>query len=295
MENVNKLQAKKLLTNQEAEALKAKYIDESYIHHLIREDCDGYDMYGNLLFRFRKGVLPMEVLESGYNAFKKSISKTEGRGIASGGCFNRINNDGTVSKRIVSNIVESGVVGYLDARKEPRQNFCRLTAFTRSHFDKFKEGIPFVQHIDKLYSELVPDAYKRQRALADGTNRNFVIPDTSFTTVTVNKSFRTSVHQDAGDYKDGFGNLIVYNDGSYDGGYFVMPQFGVGIDVQPTDVLFADVHQWHGNTEMKLREGFKEVFRISFVLYYREMMFKCKQPSEQLKELKQKKGGYLAL
>ena len=37
------------------------------------------------------------------------------------------------------------------------------------------------------------------------------------------------------------------------------------------------------------------MLRISFVLYYRENMYKCKQPTEQLKELKLKKSGYLTL
>jgi len=74
-----------------------------------------------------------------------------------------------------------------------------------------------------------------------------------------------------------------------------LPQYGIGVDVQTTDALFVDVHQWHGNTEMKIKQGYNEIFRISFVLYYRENMFKCKQPSTQLKELKQNKSGYLTL
>ena len=49
------------------------------------------------------------------------------------------------------------------------------------------------------------------------------------------------------------------------------------------------------NTEMKLKQGYEDIFRISFVLYYRENMYKCKQPSEQLKDIKIDKGGYLKL
>ena len=173
--------------------------------------------------------------------------------------------------------------------------YCRMSAFARDHFEKFSQGLPFVEEVDKFYKELCPTHYAKQKTLSESTNRNYVIGETCFTTITMNETFRTACHQDAGDFRDGFGNLIVYNDGSYNGGYFVLPQYGIAIDVQNSDVLFADVHKWHGNTEMTAKDGFDAPFRISYVLYYRENMFKCKQPSQQLKEIKQNKLGYLTL
>ena len=171
--------------------------------------------------------------------------------------------------------------------------YCRKTAFARSYFDKFKQGVPFVEFIDQKYKELCPTHYAKQKAIAEGTNRNYVIGQTSFTTVTVNKNFRTACHQDAGDFADGFGNLIVYREGSYDGGYFVMPEYGVAIDLHNTDLLFADVHKWHANTEFTNCSD--DWLRISFVMYYRENMVKCKSPSEELNKIKIEKTGYLTL
>ena len=40
----------------------------------------------------------------------------------------------------------------------------------------------------------------------------FAIGNTAFSTVTINYSWRTALHKDAGDYMDGFGNLIVIED-----------------------------------------------------------------------------------
>lgn len=291
--NVKKLIRKKIMTNKQAAKLKGTFVDENNFDTLIDYDCDILDNYGKPLLRFRKNVIPHNIAKLGYESFKKSIEKTEGRGIASGVSRKRIRKDGTTSNTTVGNFVYSGNVGYMDSSAMVR--YCRLTNFGKQYFDDFKSGIPFIEYIDYLYSNLCPKHYKKQRILADATNINYKIQNTAFTTVTVNKSFRTAVHQDSGDFRDGFGNLIVYNDGSYDGGYFVLPQYGIAVDVQTTDALFVDVHQWHGNTEMKLRGGFDEIFRISFVLYYRENMFKCKQPTEQLKELKQKYHGYLKL
>ena len=282
--NIKKLQVKKQLNDIQAEKLKAKFVNDSHYDTLIDFDCDAYDLYGNLLFKFRKNLFPKNILKLGFNSFKKSIKWDTGRGIAAGGY------DYT-KKFDKAPQVMTGNVGYMDARTG-NMDYCRLTTFGREHFDQFQNGIPFIEHVDDLYSKLCSSHYKKQITIANATNRNFVIGNTSFTTVTVNKNFRTAVHKDSGDFKKGIGNLIVYNNGSYDGGYFVLPQYKI---VQSTDVLFVDVHQWHGNTEMKLRDGFDEIFRISFVLYYREKMIKCEQPSEQLRKLKINKNGYLTL
>lgn len=282
---------KKQLTDEQTEKLKGKYLNENNYDLLITEDADGYDVNGNLLFRFRKNAMPLETLMLGVNSFKDSIEVTESRGYASGSSHKRIRKDGSISNITVGNKVESGSVGYMDSSAMVK--YCRKTAFAKNYFDKFKQGIPFVQFVDNKYKELCPAHYAKQKAIADGTNKNYIIDNTSFTTVTVNKNFRTAVHQDAGDYPEGFGNLIAYREGDWTGGYFCLPQYKVAIDLQNTDMLFVDVHQWHGNTDFINTD--KNFLRISFVLYYREYMYKCKQPSEELLNMKMDKTGYLNL
>jgi hypothetical protein len=282
---------KKQLTDEQAEKLKGKYLNENNYDLLITEDADGYDLNGNLLFSFRKNAIPLETLMLGVNSFKDSIELTESRGYASGSSHKRIRKDGSVSNITVGNKVESGSVGFMDSSAMVK--YCRKTAFAKNYFDKFKAGIPFVKFIDNKYKELCPTHYAKQKAIAQGTNQNYVIGDTAFTTVTVNKNFRTAVHQDAGDYPDGFGNLIAYREGNWTGGYFCLPQYKVAIDLQNTDILFVDVHKWHGNTDFINTE--QDWLRISFVLYYREYMYKCKQPAEELLKMKMDKTGYLNL
>ena len=282
---------KKQLTDQQTEKLKGKYLNDKNYDLLITEDTDAYDVNGKLLFRFRKNSMPLETLMVGVNSFKDSIEVTESRGYASGSSHKRIRKDGSVSNITVGNKVESGSVGFMDSGAMVK--YCRKTAFAKNYFDKYKSGIPFVKFVDENYKELCPTHYQKQKAISNGTNKNYIIGDTSFTTVTVNKNFRTAVHQDAGDYPDGFGNLIAYREGNWTGGYFCLPQYKVAIDLQNTDMLFVDVHQWHGNTDfINTNEDF---LRISFVLYYREYMYKCKQPKEELLKMKMDKTGYLNL
>jgi hypothetical protein len=282
---------KKQLTDEQTEKLKGKYLNDKNYDLLITEDADGYDINGKLLFRFRKNAIPLETLMLGVDSFKDSIEVTESRGYASGSSHKRIRKDGSVSNITVGNKVESGSVGFMDSGAMVK--YCRKTAFAKNYFDKYKSGIPFVKFIDDKYKELCPVHYAKQKAISQGTNQNYIIGDTSFTTVTVNKNFRTAVHQDAGDYPDGFGNLIAYREGNWTGGYFCLPQYKVAIDLQNTDVLFVDVHKWHGNTDFINTE--ENWLRISFVLYYREYMYKCKQPTEELLKMKMDKTGYLNL
>ena len=108
--------------------------------------------------------------------------------------------------------------------------------------------------------------------MADASSQDFIIKDTAFTTVTVNKNFRTAAHKDAGDLKEGFGNLGVISRGKYDGFYTVLPKYGVGLNIGHGDVALFDVHEVHGNTEPKKITYFE---RISVVCYYREKMIYC--------------------
>lgn len=288
---VQTITVRRHLSDAEVEQkLKGTFLTEQHFDTLITQDTDAYNAEGELLFKFRKGALPFDVLHAGYMAFKDSIEVTDGRGTAAGQVFKRPKKDGTISNITVSNKVQSGNVGYMDASAMIR--YCRKTAFAQRYFEKFTAGIPFVQTVDGLYKQLCPEHYTRQLNIARGTNRNYVIGNTTFTTVTVNRNFQTAVHKDSGDFMRGFGNLCVYREGQYWGGsYFCLPEFRIAIDMQNTDMLFVDVHRWHGNTPFVGQD----YLRIAFVMYYREYMIACKQPAEELQRTKMDQGGFLKL
>ena len=202
-----------------------------------------------------------------------------------------------VSKMKVNNQVASNPIGFYEAGKNFADLPCRLTHFTRTNFEKYNQGLPFIHHIDKLFKRLIPDSHQRQLDRAN-QKPHLKIPKTSFSTVTINRNFRTAMHRDAGDFKEGFGNLTVIERGKYHGGYTIFPQYGVAIDLRKNDFVAMDVHQWHCNTpiyeteEDKLfneslepafkdnpevgTEGIYEKYtRISFVCYLREKIATC--------------------
>lgn len=202
--------------------------------------------------------------------------------------FRRIKQDGTLDevKRSMKP-VESGIVGFFD--RNARFPFCRLTAFNLDEPDKFAAAMPLIRAIDSVFKKEVPDRYAAQLEMIEKTSPDFVISDTVFTTITVNKNWQTAVHKDAGDLEEGFGVMTALRAGYYTGCYLVFPQYRVAIDMQSRDLCLADVHQWHGNTPVIGIEGAYE--RISLVLYMRKKMVHCLSAEEELIRAKNRKRG----
>ena len=208
-----------------------------------------------------------------------------------------IKKDGGVSKMKVNNQVASNPIGFYEASNNFSKLPCRLTHFTRTNFEKYNEGLCFIKEIDNQFKKLVPESYKKQLDRAN-TKNHLKIPGTCFSTITINRNFRTAQHKDAGDFSGGFGNLSVIKRGKYHGGYTAFPQFGVAVDVDTGDFLAMDVHQWHCNTEIYETDEdkaynetieadyhdnpevgtvgiYEKYTRLTFVCYLREKIANC--------------------
>jgi hypothetical protein len=244
------------------------YVEKSDIKDVIEDDADVYTEDGKLLLRFRKGALPQKKTEMFYDNvvdFAKNVSS------------NRGNATGSEKRNVRENPkVMSNIFGYFD-RWSPSQKVIfrnagikpivdvRECRFNRDYPDKYKKTIPLIQEIDKLYKKLTPAHYKIQRKKANQTY--FKIPGTSFTTITTNINFQTTIHCDKGDDAEGFGNLAVIEHGKYTGAETCFPQYGIGVNVRSGDILFMDVHQPHGNLPMNKKTD--ETTRLSIVCYLR--------------------------
>ncbi len=175
-----------------------------------------------------------------------------------------------ISDTTYANQVNSGIAGWFD--RYPRIPYGRATAYTQHSFDKFKMSFPFLQTLDRGFAELLPTRHAAQREAADKIDSAFLVPQTVFTTITVNKTFRTAAHRDAGDFTNGLSNLLVLsNNGNYSGGYLILPEVRVAVNVRPGDLLLVNNHEYiHGNTPIVVNDEVAE--RISLVCYLREKM-----------------------
>jgi hypothetical protein len=175
-----------------------------------------------------------------------------------------------VCQTTYANGVFSGIAGWFD--RYPRIPYGRATSYTEKNREKFEMAFPFLQTLAKGFKELMPWRYSNQMEAAKKLDPQFLVPETPFTTITVNKTFRTAAHFDAGDLNSGLSNLLVLsNNGNYKGGYLIAPEYRVAVNVRPGDLLLINNHEvMHGNTPIELLD--EEAERISLVCYFREKM-----------------------
>jgi hypothetical protein len=198
---------------------------------ILKEDCNVYTEEGKLLLKFRKNKISKSYCDLLFNNMKGAAVKTRGRAIAAGipkeGLYSYVKSK--TSGKIIHQLnskAPSGIVGYYDNKSffgykniTESLSLCRTTAYTSKYFQRFQACLPAFKRINDIYKSLVPIHYKNQKKAILKIDPEYVIKDTIFTTVTVNKNFRTALHKDSGDYKRGFGNLIVCSEGDYSGGY----------------------------------------------------------------------------
>jgi hypothetical protein len=276
-------------TDAEMEKIKSKLINPSTIKDFITDDTDVYTEDNRLLLKFRKNKLNKANIEQFFDNVINfaETSYSSNRGSASGSKNKNLKDN----KKVYSNII-----GYMDTfspsqkmimkqKKISLKFTARECRFNIDHPDKYNNLIPLVQDIDHFYKVLLPEYYAKQYKKASQTF--FRIPKTSFTTITTNVNFQTSIHKDKGDDKDGFGNLSVIEEGEYSGAETCMPQYGIGVDVRTSDVLFMDVHEWHGNLPMIKKE--KDAIRLSIVCYLRYNIWKNTQKVSKAQMIKHNK------
>jgi hypothetical protein len=305
-----------LLSESATEKLAAEFMAETDAEIILRgQSCDVYkpqgenimsllgaltgngapayrDLQDRLLVTVRAGVFQRDVCVQAREALRDAARISLNRGTAAGKIDTSnlnpedyvavgaprvapVKKDGSLSKTYTANPVASGIVGFFDAN--PRNPYCRQTAFTAEFPQKFQAAVPLVQQINEQYKNLIPHRWRAQQDFAERHHtgeKGWLIPGTAFTTVTVNRNFRTALHTDRGDLAEGFGNLVVLEgDGSpYEGGVTVFPRYRVGVDLRMGDFLGMDVHEWHGNTALV---GPDDIERISLVCYYRERVKSC--------------------
>lgn len=302
---MNIIEAKPILTEEEINSLEGTFLDESYLKFpVIQSDTIVKNEKGETLLVFLKNKIPANICHDAYKVFRVAANQlTNNRsqaagplpenlkigdkvdgitvGKISGNRFYAIKKDGTLSNSGASKSVHSAIVGYAD--RYPRIPYCRSTEFTRRYFEEYKKTLPYIKYIADLFKKYIPERYEPQKKAWERTHSDFRIPESPFTTITVNKNFRTACHYDAGDLREGFGNLAVLQAGEYSGAYTIIPKYGVGFDVRSCDVSFFNVHELHGNTELKTIGNAE---RISIIAYFREKMVDCGSAAEELKRVK---------
>lgn len=289
--------------------LSGEKIDETYFDFFAdgSEPVDIFKPDGTPLIKYRPGWFGEELAKSVLPTCRKAAVLNDNRGTAAGDIavtpvrnadvvgwnsdkgnhYREVKRDGTLSRTTRGGLVHSGIIGYFD--RSARFPYCRQTAFLIHQAAKWKKFLPYIQRADEGFREFMPERWAVQREWASKTASDWVIPESTFTTVTVNKNFQTALHKDAGDLHSGFGVMSCLRNDKYEGGYLCFPEYRVAVNMGNGCLCLADVHEWHGNTPLRnLRVGYE---RITLVFYYREHMVHCKTAREEEEWVKNRKSG----
>jgi len=275
MTHLKPIQLEAELPDTEVEGMEGLYVDGNcYDGEPVAESAVVYKPSGSVLFKLIRNALPMDLCVAAWEALRSVSADAAHRIVASGSASAKENG-------------VSDVVGFLDRTGRHGLDYCRLTRWSMANPEKFAQAFPLFRAIDQVFQEHLPERHAAQMQRVIATDPAFVIHRTAFTTVTVNKNFRTAVHTDSGDLKEGFGVITCLRAGQFSGGELIFPKYRVAVSFDTQDVLLCDVHEYHANAPIIGVTG--EFERMSCVLYYRRGMADCGSPARELTRLKHRK------
>ena len=205
-------------------------------------------------------------IDKGYNIIKESESMIT---------VKKANGKGSTYNAAMP--CESGVAGFFEAdRNFPGPHPAR---YNRENPEAFEKCYPFIDRCNEAFQVCLPTEYEWNKGFADNTDPEYLINDSVFSSLTINRTYRTCYHRDGNNLTNGMAGMATFmqpGDSPWIGGLVVFPRFRLAINLRPGDLLiFDNQRSLHGNIKL-------EGERYSVVMYYREKLaniFKKKQQS----------------
>jgi hypothetical protein len=259
-----------------AQQLKGTYANSSHYDYVVDDDTVVLTPNGEVLAVLVAGVISSRARRRSYKHLSTIYGMPSNRATAvyRGSSLPRIRKRDALLSRtrqvphavlelLKAKGVRADVLGSLDAT--PRIRRCRLSAWSLKNPEVLRGVRKLVQEVDDVFKVWIPDRATAQLAVVQQAP-GWQVHGTAFTTITVNRNFRTAYHTDRGDLKAGFSCLTTL--GKFSGGLLVIPRYRVAFDTKPGSVLMMDAHEFHGNTQITGD-------RVACVLYCREKIAKC--------------------
>lgn len=249
---------------------------------LYDEDIEVRKPDGSLLCVLLKKSISKEALSTAWAALKDEHMWTNNRGTASGEKMIMKN-----KQMVTEESVDSGIVGFFE--RTPRFPYCRACAWNLQNPKSWQMLFPMVKEVDDLFKKHAGERYEKQKRVAEKTHPDFLIPGSYFSTLTVNKNFRTAYHKDAGNLPDGISCMTVIRKGKWTGANLVFPAYRIAVKLDGFDTIIFDPHEFHGNTPLhKLTD---DAVRCSVVYYFRDKIQECGSAQEEFDRVKNRKQG----
>lgn len=264
------------------------FMDENHYDIIYDEDVKIVSPTGQPIAVLLKKALDPQKASNAWAFFRKSFRKTGNRATAAG--ISKLKDDGSDSFFSVVPkgwAVDSAILGSVE--RTVRYPFARHCAINKDNKNEFSRTFPLLEQAANFFQNHVQERFEIQKEYCNKTDPAWLIPNTVYTTLTLNRNFRTSAHKDAGDLEAGFSNMFIISQGKWSGANLVLPNWRVAFKLDHLDLILFDAHEFHGNTS--LVKISKDAVRCSVVCYYREKLVLCGSPKEELELVKKRKPG----
>jgi hypothetical protein len=115
----------------------------------------------------------------------------------------------------------------------------RLTAWSQGYPADWRRVRVLLRELDAVFRRECPNHYAARQEAVLGCP--YLIPNTTFTTATVNRDAASDAHLDKGNLLDGLEVVTALRAGSYTGGLLGIPRYLCAFDPHTGDVLMEDL------------------------------------------------------
>lgn len=178
------------------------------------------------------------------------------------------------SKRSSGLIARSRIFGFTPRnRMKTSDQTCRVASLAKEDVKTHKLICDYAQEINNIYSDNNPETYKKHKDLTEKVLKDYVIPNTLFTSGIINYNNPLKYHFDAGNFKNVSSAMIAFKEDT-GGGHLSLPEYNVKLAIEDTSIsLFDGQNILHGVTPIKKYSD--NSFRFTIVFYSLVGMWQC--------------------
>ena len=176
----------------------------------------------------------------------------------------------------------SRIFGY-SPRNILRKDFCGSTSLSTEAPNIHSIIGQFAKILTKHYREKAPEIFDKHMSLAKKIKKEWVMPDSVFTSGIINKNNPLKYHFDTGNFKEVYSCMLVLRK-NVQGGLLCLPEFDTAFMLKNNAVFMFDGQQIvHGVTPMQtVGDG----YRYSLVFYALRQMWKCLTVDEEIARIR---------
>ena len=182
---------------------------------------------------------------------------------------------------------ESATFGYRP-RVVMRADYCTATMMSQNDAKRHAIIAGFAEQLTEYYKKFFPEVFSQHCSIVEAKiKKDWVIPNSPFTSGIVNKNNPLKYHHDSGNFKGVLSNMVVFKRDTK-GGHLSCPEYNLMFECADNTVLIFDGQSiLHGVTP--IHNLTKDAYRYTAVYYSLEQMWKCDTINEELLRIRAKK------